>query len=134
MTSTAGVAEGTWSQKIVDRVRYYRVTGFDYRDQMTLDGLPPILSCTPSSSQNNTTTHTPSGAPYDGALGRRSTRRGPLERSLIAQGQVGKTAAFTGCKLNDDASNWIHCPLTRWARAASHGPSRSCSPPRARQP
>ena len=47
-TSTAGVAEGTWGQEIEDRVRYFKVTGLEYTDQLALDGLPPIGTCTPS--------------------------------------------------------------------------------------
>ena len=107
-TSTAGVAEAPWSQEIEDRVRYFRVTGAEYTDQLALDGLPPIGSCTQSTSQTNSTALEPSGQAYDGALGA-TEPGGALRGSLIARGKVTKTASFNGCKINDDATAYVSC-------------------------
>ena len=65
-------------------MRYFKVTGLEYTDQLALDGLPAVGSCTPSTSQTNTTTLEPSGEPYDGAVGQTSAD-GPLRGSLTAR-------------------------------------------------
>jgi hypothetical protein len=106
-TSTAGVAEGVWGQEIEDRVRYFKVTGLDYTDQLAIDGLPPIGGCTASTSQTNTTTFQPSGDAWDGAVGPLGPG-GPRTGSLIAKGDVLSTAAFSGCRLNMEGG-WDSC-------------------------
>ena len=109
-TSTAGVDEQEWAQDIEDLVRYFKVTGLEYGDQLALDGLPPVGGCTPSTSQTNSTTLVPSGDPYDGAVGPLAPG-GPLQGSITARGRVLSTASFSGCKLNDDATAWVSCPI-----------------------
>jgi hypothetical protein len=109
-TSTAGVAEDSWQQEIEDRVRYFKVTGLVYTDQLALDGLPPIGTCTASTSQTNTTTFQPSSDPWDGAVGQLGpSPTGPRGGSLIAKGDVLSTAAFSGCELNMDGTAYVSC-------------------------
>jgi hypothetical protein len=117
-TSTAGVAEGSWDRLIVDTVKYYKVTGFEYRDALTASGMPPVGTCTPATTQDNTTTFTDSGNPYDGAIAS-VPGAGPPFGSLLAFGTVGRTAHFTGCELNDDATAWVPCPLTGTGSSAT---------------
>ena len=106
VTSTAGVAEDTWKQH-TSPVVYYKVSDLVYTDALTYDSIPPLLGCTMSTGQNNSTTLIPSGAPTDGAFG--PDLSGGRLGSLLAKGTVQKNAAFSGCKYNDTASAMIPC-------------------------
>ena len=109
VTSTAGVAEDEWKQH-TSPVIYYRVTDFVYTDAISYDSIPPLLGCTQSTGQNNTTTFTASGQPTDGALGPAGPAGGSLMGSLIVKhATVQKNASFSGCKYNDTASAMIPC-------------------------
>ncbi|MET0602253.1 MAG: hypothetical protein ABW167_09715 [Baekduia sp.] len=112
VTSKAGVGIGTYEVKIAPPELRYRVTGIEYTDQLTADGLPTLLGCTASTSQTNTTTLRPSGAEFDGALGPPvAPPFGNGERTgmLTGGGRLLKTASFSGCQWNDDATAKVPC-------------------------
>lgn len=106
-TSTAGVAETPWSQEIVD-ARYFKLDDVVYTDQLSLTGTPLIGSCQQSTSQTNTSSFSPSGAPFDGAMDRTGPTA-PVRGGLTMSFTIHKSAAFNGCKLSDDGTEWLSC-------------------------
>lgn len=109
-TSKAGVAVGTRPIPIEEAAPRYRVTAFTWTDQLALDGLPPLFpGCGLSTSQTNTITLLPSpegalGPPLPAPLG-----HGEQTGTISVMGRLLKTAAFSGCKPNDDATAYVPC-------------------------
>ena len=109
-TSKAGTARRTIDIKIEPPSPRWRITSLTYRDELSLDGLLTVGSCTPSTSQTNTGELVPSGAPADGTL-EPPRQDGSRSGGLTALGKVTKTTVFHGCQLDGSGINWVPCTL-----------------------